>query len=93
VTVEHAGVSVRIKCQPILVWSDKLGRMIDTILAQTSGAVETARNAFAENSSLVIALGATGLVGWGMVKRVFKLALYAAIAGAAAWFWYFNIRA
>ena len=67
--------------------------MFDSILATATGAVETARNAFAENSSLVIALGATALVGWGILKKVFKLALYAAIAGAAAWFWYFNIRA
>jgi len=67
--------------------------MFDIIIAQTNGAVETARNAFAENSSLIIALGATALVAWWMVKKLFKLALYAGIAGAIAWFWYFNIRA
>jgi hypothetical protein len=67
--------------------------MFDMVLAQAGDAVETARNAFAENSSLVIALGATALVVWWVVKKVFKLALYAGIAGVAAWFWYFNIRA
>jgi UDP-N-acetylmuramyl pentapeptide phosphotransferase/UDP-N-acetylglucosamine-1-phosphate transferase len=45
-----------------------------------------------ENSTLIIALGASALVVWWIVKKLFKLALYAAIAGAIAWFWYFNIR-
>ena len=67
--------------------------MFENVLAQAGAAVESARNAFAENSSLLIALAATALVVWWIVKKVFKLAIYAAIAGAIAWFWYFNIRA
>jgi hypothetical protein len=42
--------------------------------------------------SLYSGIAATGLVGYWMVKKVFKLALYAAIAGAALWFWYFQVN-
>ena len=62
------------------------------LLAQVSDTIDEARNAFAENTSLVIALGATALVGWWIFKKVFKLAIYAGVIGVAAWYWYFNIR-
>jgi hypothetical protein len=29
---------------------------------------------------------------WGMVRQVFKAALFAGIASAGVWYWYFNIR-
>lgn len=44
-----------------------------------------------ENLPLILGIGAIALVGYWMIKKVFKLALYAAIAGAALWFWYFQI--
>lgn len=45
-----------------------------------------------ENVPLVAGLAAAGLVVFWIVKKLFKLALYAGIAGVIAWFWYFNIR-
>jgi hypothetical protein len=45
-----------------------------------------------ENLTLLIAVGLSALVVWWLVKKVFKFALYAGIAGLLAWFWYFNIR-
>ncbi|MDH5420986.1 MAG: hypothetical protein OEY55_04185 [Acidimicrobiia bacterium] len=37
---------------------------------------------------LVLGVGATGLVIFWVAKKVFKLAIYAAIVAAAAWFWF-----
>ena len=66
--------------------------MFEMLLAQVSETIDEARNAFLENTTLIVALGASALVGWWMFKKVFKLALYAGIIGVAAWFWYFNVR-
>ena len=43
-----------------------------------------------ENFSLYIGIAAVALVGWWMFKKLFKLAVFAAIVGAAAWFFYFQ---
>lgn len=40
---------------------------------------------------LAAAVGASILAGWWLLRKLVKLALYAAIAGAAAWIWYFGI--
>lgn len=37
---------------------------------------------------LVLGVVATGLVIYWMVKKLFKLAIYAGIAAVAAWFWF-----
>lgn len=29
---------------------------------------------------------------WGIVKQFFKAAIFAGLASAGAWYWYFNIR-
>jgi hypothetical protein len=29
---------------------------------------------------------------WGIAKQAFKAAFLAAVLGAGAWFWYFNVR-
>lgn len=65
--------------------------MLD-IFAQVSETIDEARNVFLENTTLIVALGATALVGWWIFKKVFKLAIYAGVIGAAAWYWYLNIR-
>ena len=67
--------------------------MLLLLLAQVTETIDEARNVFLENTTLIVALGATALVGWWIFKKIFKLALYAGIVGLAAWFWYFNIRA
>lgn len=41
-----------------------------------------------EPVTLIIGIVATILVGYWLVKKVFKFALYAGIAAVAAWFWY-----
>ncbi len=66
--------------------------MMLNILATVSETIDEARNAFAENSTLFVAVGATILVGWWMFKKLFKLAIYAGVIGAGAWYWYFNIK-
>ena len=66
--------------------------MLRTLLLQVSDTIDEARNVVLENTTLVIAVAATALVGWWVFKKVFRLALYAAVIGVGAWFWYFNIR-
>jgi len=49
------------------------------------------------NPALLAVLIAVGVVSgliflWGVVKQFFKAALFAALASAGAWYWYFNIR-
>jgi hypothetical protein len=45
-------------------------------------------------AGLLIAIGGLALLGfvYGIVKAAWKAAFFAGILGAAAWFWYFNIR-
>jgi hypothetical protein len=43
-----------------------------------------------ESLPLVIGVVAAGLFVFWIVKKLLKLALWAAIIGAAAWFWYFK---
>lgn len=49
------------------------------------------------NPALLAVLIAIGVVSaiifvWGVTKQLFKAALFAALASAGAWYWYFNIR-
>ncbi len=41
---------------------------------------------------IVVGVLAVALFFWGIVKSAFKAALFAAVVGGGAWFWYFNIR-
>lgn len=41
-----------------------------------------------ESLPLILGVGATGLVIYWMVKKVFKLALYAGVVAVAAWAWF-----
>ncbi|MDH3517638.1 MAG: hypothetical protein OEM66_01780 [Acidimicrobiia bacterium] len=43
-----------------------------------------------EQIPLFAGLAAAFLVVFWIVKKLFKLAIYAGIAGVIAWFWYFN---
>ena len=45
-------------------------------------------------AGLLIAIGGLALLGfvYGIMKAAWKAAFFAGILGAAAWFWYFNIR-
>jgi hypothetical protein len=45
-----------------------------------------------ESLPLVIGIAAVVLVGFWLIKKLVKLAFWAALVGAAAWIWYFKIR-
>ena len=40
---------------------------------------------------LAVAIGATLLLAWWLLRKLVRLALYAGIVGAAAWLWYFGV--
>ena len=44
------------------------------------------------NALIVVGVLTLGLFIWGVVKQVFKAALFGGLASAATWYWYFNIR-
>lgn len=41
---------------------------------------------------LVLGVGAAVFVVFWIVKKLFKLALYAGVVGVVAWLWWFKIR-
>ncbi|MFZ0493062.1 MAG: hypothetical protein WAM81_07655 [Acidimicrobiia bacterium] len=45
-----------------------------------------------EKLPLVIGIAAAVLVVFWLVKKLMKLAIWAALLGVAAWIWYFKIR-
>ncbi len=45
-----------------------------------------------EQLPLFIGIAAAAFVLFWIVKKLFKLALYADIVGVVAWFWYFQVR-
>lgn len=44
-----------------------------------------------EQLPLFLGIAAAAFVVFWIVKKLFKLALYAGIAGVIAWLWYFNV--
>lgn len=47
---------------------------------------------FMETLPLIIGIAAGVLVVFWILKKLVKLAFWAAVIGAAAWFWYFRIH-
>lgn len=45
-----------------------------------------------ENIPLGIGIVAAVALVWWLAKKLFKLALFAAVVGAVAWYWYFNTQ-
>jgi hypothetical protein len=41
---------------------------------------------------VVVGILTLGIFLWGITKQVFKAALFAGLASAGIWYWYFNIR-
>ncbi len=41
---------------------------------------------------LAVGVATLALFVWGMTKQVFKAAIFAGLASAGVWYWYFNIR-
>lgn len=66
--------------------------MMLQLIAQVTERLDDARNVVLENATLIGALGSSALFAFWVVKKVFKMALYAGIVGAAFWYWYLNIR-
>jgi len=44
--------------------------------------------------AVLVAVGVAtlALFVWGLTKQVFKAALFAGLASAGVWYWYFNVR-
>ena len=40
---------------------------------------------------LAVAVGATAMVGWWLIRKLVRLAFYAGIVAFAAWLWYFGV--
>ncbi|NIA24395.1 MAG: hypothetical protein GWP04_02365 [Gammaproteobacteria bacterium] len=45
-----------------------------------------------QNVPLIIGIAAAVLVGFWLLKKLVKLAFWAAVICAAAWLWYFKIQ-
>lgn len=41
---------------------------------------------------VVVGLLTFGIFVWGITKQVFKAAIFAGLASAGIWYWYFNVR-
>jgi hypothetical protein len=41
---------------------------------------------------VIVGILTAAIFVWGMVRQVFKAALFAGLASAGIWYWYFNIR-
>ena len=41
---------------------------------------------------VAVGLATLGVFFWGLVKQLFKAALFGGLASAGVWLWYFNIR-
>lgn len=59
--------------------------------AEIEGLIERVREVVPSQAVLAAAVAASLLAGWWLLRKLVKLAFYAAIAGAAAWLWYFGL--
>jgi len=76
------------------------GRMLWLLLQTGDDVRERADEIFetvkADPTLLAILIGVgiitAAIFVWGLVRQVFKAALFAGLASAGVWFWYFNIQ-
>ena len=59
--------------------------------AEIEGLIERVRAVVPSQVVLAAAVAASLLAGWWLLRKLVKLAFYAAVAGAAAWLWYFGL--
>lgn len=59
--------------------------------AEIEGLIERVREVVPSQAVLAAAVAASLLAGWWLLRKLVKLAFYAAVAGAAAWLWYFGL--
>ena len=68
-------------------------RIPDDIRERGTEIVDTVK----ANPTLLTVLVVVGILTallfvWGVVKQIFKAALFGGLASAAVWYWYFNVR-
>ena len=68
-------------------------RIPDDIRERSTEIVDTVK----ANPTLLTILVVVGILTallfvWGVVRQIFKAALFGGLASAAVWYWYFNIR-
>ncbi len=66
---------------------------IDGLIDGALSLIEPYRDMIPSDVVLMVAVAATVMVGWWLIRKLLRLALYAAVIGAAAWFWYFGFPA
>ena len=59
--------------------------------AEIEGVIERVSAVVPSQAVLAAAVAASLLAGWWLLRKLVKLAFYAAVAGAAAWLWYFGL--
>ena len=66
----------------------------DELVPEQVGEVIEAAKADPALAAALIAAGVATLAifVWGMTKQLFKAALFAGLASAGIWYWYFNIK-
>jgi hypothetical protein len=75
----------------LLLQADEL--IPDDVRDRADEIIETVK---ADPTLLAILIGigvlTAGLFVWGIVRQFFKAALFAGLASAGVWYWYFNVR-
>lgn len=64
---------------------------IETGLDRAFSIIDRFSDTIPAGGLLMVALAATLMVGWWLIRKLTRLALYAAVVGIAAWFWYFGL--
>lgn len=64
---------------------------IDNLIDGALSLIEPYRELIPSDVVLTVAVAATVMVGWWLIRKLTRLALYAAVVGAAAWLWYFGL--
>ena len=65
----------------------------DLVPEQIEDVVEAAKaDPLLAGALIVVGVATLGLFVWGLTKQVFRAALFAGLASAGVWYWYFNIR-
>lgn len=63
---------------------------LDGVLDRAGSVVDWLSGMVPVNVVLMVAVAATVMVGWWLIRKLMRLALYAAVVGVAAWLWYFG---
>lgn len=63
---------------------------IDSVIDRAPPLIDRFRDMIPADVTLMVAVAATVMVGWWLIRKLTKLALYAAVVGGAAWLWYFG---